>query len=252
VDGAIVDTWQSTTPAGNTTFTRSGSNANYVANSGGGIPAIDFTRSAPFLGDFSAANGAATIGDATILVWANFDGYTHTAPSSSYYYSIDGAGNEHTLGRDGNSPRPDYIYSFDGAAEVTGVPTSTNQPQPAGWKLYIARFYGTSLVGTRSMEAWIDSVGDGAVVANSPDLVNEDSTAYNGNANALRVGAWTNAGSGLDGQIRGFRVYNTILSNTEVREAAQAMTGVPEPSTIGLAVWLGTGGCLVTRKKRRQ
>ncbi|GAF78931.1 unnamed protein product, partial [marine sediment metagenome] len=104
------------------------SDARYVADSGGGIPAIDFDRTARFSGDFSTANGAATIGDSTIFVWANFDGYSdHSQGASSYYYSINGTGNEHTLGRDGTTARGDYLYSWDGGGEATGVPTSTEQ-----------------------------------------------------------------------------------------------------------------------------
>ena len=247
VDGAVVTTWESTTPAGDTTFTRSGSDARYVADSGldihgNPIPAIDFDRSAPFAGDFTAANGSAIIGDATIFAWANFDGYTdHGATSSSYYYSIQGddalGKNEHTLGRDGNDGT-DYIYHWDNFGQTTG----TLQPQPAGWNLYIARFYGASLVGTTSAEAWIDPVGNGAVVANAADLVNEDSLDYATDPANLKIGTWTSGTSGLDGQIRAVRIYNTILNNDEIGRAARDITGVPEPSTIVIAV-IGLIGC---------
>jgi hypothetical protein len=245
VDGATVTTWESSTAAGNTTFTRSDADARYVADSGGGMPAIDFDRSAPFLGDFSVANGGPTIGDATIFAWANFDGYTdHGVTSSSYYYSINGNGNEHTLGRDGNAGT-DYIYHWDGVGESTG----TLQPQPAGWNLYIARFFGASLVGSRSVEVWIDPVGDGAVVTGTPDLTNEDGTAYNANASEMRVGTWTNGGSGLDGQIRAIRVYNSILSDADVMVAAREITGVPEPSALMLLMISGLGILACARRR---
>ena len=234
VDGAVVTTWNSETPAGNTLFTRTGSDARYVANSGRNFPAIDFDRSAPFAGDFTAANGSSTLGDATIFVVANFDGYSdHGAGSSSYYYSIEGDGttNEHTLGRDGNDGT-DYLYHWDNFGETRG----TLQPQPAGWNLYIARFYGASLTGTTSAEVWIDPVGNGAVLSNAPDLVNDDGGAYATDPANLKIGTWTNGGSGLDGQIRGVRIYNTILSDEEVRAVASQMPVVypPEPSTIVL------------------
>jgi len=239
-DGAVVSTWSD----GATTFTRSGSDARYVADSGDGIPAIDFDRSAPFLGDVTTANGGATIGDATVLVWANFDGYSdHGASSSSYYFSIDGSGNEHTLGRDEDSGGPDAIYSWDGTNASYG-----NQ-SPAGWNLYIAKFYGASLSGMTSAEAWIDSVGDGAVVGGAADLTNEDSTAYNGNADSVRVGTWTNGGSGLDGQIRALRIYNTLLSDSEIQAAAAAITGVPEPST-AIMTLIGLIGSVTMRRKK--
>ena len=239
-DGAVVSSWSD----GTTTLTRSGSDARYVADSGGGIPAIDFDRSAPFAGDFSAANGGPTIGDATVLVWANFDGYTdHGASSSSYYFSISGSGNEHTLGRDGNDGT-DYIYHWDGAGQSTG----TLQPQPAGWNLYIARYFGASLTGTTSAEAWIDSAGNGAVVLGAADLTNDDGIAFNADANELRVGSWINGGSGLDGQIRAFQLYNSILSDSEIRAAAASMTGVPEPTSLMLAA-LGAIALFTRRSK---
>lgn len=238
VDGDVVNTWTD----GVTSFTRSGDDARYVADSGDGIPAIDFDRSAPFAGDFTTANGGPTIGDATVLVWANFDGYAdHAASASSYYFSIDGTGNEHTLGRDGNSGT-DYIYHWDGGGQSTG----TLQPQPAGWNLYIAKFYGASLTGSTSAEAWIDSVGNGAVVLGAADLTNSDSTAYLADADSLLIGTWTNGGSGLDGQIRAFQMYNTILSDSEIREAAAALTGVPEPASI-LLVGLGSLALVMRR-----
>lgn len=235
VDGAVVSTWEATGDNSSTTFTRSGGDARYVADSGGGVAAIDFDRSAPFLGDLtSALGGSTTITDATVLIWAKFDGYSHSASASSYYFSIDGSGNEHTLGRDGNSGT-DYIYHWDGGGQSTG----TLQPQPAGWNLYIAKFYGTP-GGSTSAEAWIDSVGNGAVVTGAADLTNSDGTGYNGNANSVRIGTWTNGGSGLDGQIRGLRIYNELLSDAEIQAAALAMTNVEvTPSTISIT---GQGG----------
>ena len=167
-------------------------------------------------------------------VWslsANFDGYSdHAVTASSYYFSINGSGNEHTLGRDGNSGT-DYIYHWDGAGQTTG----TLQPQPAGWNLYIAKFYGASLSGSTSAEAWIDPVGDGAVVSGTPALANTDGIAYNADADSLLIGTWTNSGGGLDGQIRAFQLYNTILSDSEIRAAAATMTGVPEPGSVLMA-----------------
>jgi hypothetical protein len=247
VDGAVVSTWDSAPAAGTTTFTGNGAGNRYIADSGSGIPAIDFDRSAPFAGDFTAANGSATLGDATVFVWANFDGYSdHGAGSSSYYFSIEGDGstNEHTLGRDGNDGT-DYIYHWDNFGETTG----TLQPQPAGWNLYIARFYGASLVGTDSAEAWIDAAGDGAVVTTNPaDLVNADSSAYSSDADKLQVGTWTSSGSGLDGQIRALRIYNTILGDAEVGRVAKEITGVPEPSSIVLLLVGMFGASRLPRK----
>jgi len=224
VDGATVNTWSD----GTTTFTRSGSDARYVADSGDGIPAIDFDRSAPFLGDITTPNGGATIGDATVLIWANFDGYSHIASSSSYFFSIDGGGNEHTLGRDQDAGGDDALYMYDGNSATYG-----NQ-SPGGWVLYIARYYGASISGATSAEAWIDTVGDGAVVTGAADATNSDSTAHNGNANSVRIGSWTPGSYGHDGQIRALRIYNTILSDAEIQTAAREITGLagPTPGTL--------------------
>ena len=224
VDGATVNTWSD----GTTTFTRSGSDARYVADSGDGIPAIDFDRSAPFLGDITTPNGGATIGDATVLIWANFDGYSHIASSSSYFFSIDGGGNEHTLGRDQDAGGDDALYMYDGNSATYG-----NQ-SPGGWVLYIARYYGASISGSTSAEAWIDTVGNGAVVTGAADATNSDSTAHNGNANSVRIGSWTPGSYGHDGQIRALRIYNTILSDAEIQTAAREITGLagPTPGTL--------------------
>lgn len=243
-DGATVSTWNATGDIAGTAFTRSTGDARYVADSGGGIASIDFDRSSPFLGNITAAlGGAGTITNATIMVWANFDGYSHAASSSSYYYSIDGTGNEHTLGRD-TGVSTDNIYHWDGSNATYG----TTQTQPAGWNLYIARFYATgSIVGNVSMQAWIDATGDGSVVTGAADLTNLDNIGYSGNADSVRIGSWTSGTSGLDGQIRGIRIYDTILDDNEVQAAAQSMTGVPEPSSMLLLVM---GVLPMLRRKR--
>jgi hypothetical protein len=241
VDGDTVTTWGATGDIAATTFTRSGGDARYVADSGGGIAAVDFDRSAPFLGDITAAlSGSSTITNATIMVWANFDGYSHAATNSSYYFSINGSGNEHTLGRDEDAGGPDTIYHYDGGGSTYGTSQST------GWNLYIAKFYGTP-VATISAEAWIDSVGDGAVVTGAADLTNSDNIGYNGNANSVSIGNWTSGDSGLDGQIRGLRIYDEILSDGDIQQAAASMTGVPEPSSIML---LAMGILPILRRKR--
>ena len=238
-------TWEASGDISSTTFTRSGGDARYVADSGGGRAAIDFDRSAPFLGDITAAmSGSSTITNATIMVWANFDGYTHGASSSSYYYTIDGTGNEHALGRDASASGTDALYHYDGSGATYGTGASS----PTGWNLYIAKFYGTaSIVGAVSAEAWVDGIGDGAVITGAADLTNSDNVGYSGNSNSVRIGSWTNGGSGLDGQIRGLRIYDTILNDTEIQAAAQSMTSVPEPSSIML---LAMGILPMLRRKR--
>ena len=74
VDGGGISDW-SDQANGHFFFNANDALPTYVANSGGGVPAIDFTRSSGFLGDFSGTAGS-VIGDATIFVVAETDSAT--------------------------------------------------------------------------------------------------------------------------------------------------------------------------------
>ena len=197
----------------------------YVADSGGGIPALDFTRSSGYLGDFSDSAGG-TIGDATIFVVARFDGYEHVPGSSSYFFSIDNFADpglpnvsEHTLGRDADGFGPDALYHWRGqpapaAAYGTNI-VEDNAGAPFGdFNYYTAIYRATDDGGgsVNEMEAWINGSDGGAL---TPDLTHNGS-GYLGLPSETRIGLWTNSGSGLDGMIREVLIYNRVLNSTEI------------------------------------
>ena len=211
------------------------SNANsltptYVADAGGGLPAIDLQRSSGFLGDFSSTAGS-LLGDATVFVIGKFGGYTHSSSSSSYFFSIDSSTGqaEHALGRDQSSLGPDQLYHW------------RSQPSPPG-------FYGTNIVENANgdfnyftavyrggdgsglgMEAWING---SAGLAGPADLSTAGSDApYGADPSKMRLGLWTSNSSGLDGQIRELLLYDRILTADEVQNVEEylATRAVGEP-----------------------
>ena len=226
VDGAGVADWFDTAHS-HFFFNANDTLPTYVADSGGGVPAIDFERSSGFLGDFSASAGS-TISDATIFVIARFDGYTHAASSSSYFFSIDNFADpgipdtsEHTLGRDSSTLGPDQLYHWRGQPSpeaAYGTNILEDQPgTPFGdFNYYTAIFRGADDGGgsVNEMEAWING-SSGATL--TPDVTHNGS-GYNSLPSETRIGLWTSNGSGLDGMIREVLIYNRVLNSQEITD----------------------------------
>ncbi len=226
VDGAGVLDWFDT-EHGHFFFNANDTLPTYVADSGGGVPAIDFERSSGFLGDFSSSAGS-TIGDATIFVVSRFDGYTHSPGSSSYFFSIDNFADpgipdtsEHTLGRDENSLGPDQLYHWRAQpdpAAAYGTNIVEDQPgTPFGdFNYYTAIYRGTDDGGgsVNEMEAWINGSSGGTL---TPDITHNGS-GYLGLASETRIGLWTSNGSGLDGMMREVLIYDRVLNSQEITD----------------------------------
>jgi hypothetical protein len=239
IDGADVLGWQDQA-FGNQFFSANTLLPTYVANSGGGKPAINFGRSSGFVGDFSSA-GFSSLGDATVFVVSRFDGYTHTASSSSYFFSIDNFASpgtpdasEYTLGRDAGPLGSNQLYHWRAQpAPEAAYGTNIVEDGPGGlygnFNYYTAIFRGTNDGGAvNEMAAWINGSLGGA---KTPDLFHNGS-AYFGLPSETRVGLWTNGGSGLDGMIREVLVYNRILNaqeitNVEAYLAQRALSPIP-------------------------
>jgi len=196
----------------------------YVANSGGGVPAIDFTRSSGFLGDFSATAGG-VIGDATIFVVARFDGYTHSSGSSSYFFSIDTFGDppnnsEHTLGRDQDGTNNDALYHWRGQpSPQAAYGTNIIEDIPGGFgdfNYYTSIFRGTDDGGgaVNEMEAWINGSSGGTA---TPDVTHNGS-GYSATPSLTRIGLWTSGVNGLDGMMREVLIYNRVLTSQEITD----------------------------------
>lgn len=221
----------------------------YVANSGGGVPAIDFTRSSGFLGDFSGSAGS-VIGDATIFVVARFDGYEHGSGSSSYFFSIDTFGDppnnsEHTLGRDANGPSADALYHWRGQpSPQSAYGTNIIEDRPGGFGdfNYFTSIFRESDDGggaVNEFEAWINGSNGGAA---TPDA-SLNGSGYSASPSETRIGLWTSGGSGLDGMIREILIYNRVLTSQEITDveaylAARSLS--PEPPTMLLEIDRGT------------
>ena len=196
----------------------------YVADSGGGVPAIDLQRSSGFVGDFRSSAGP-VIGDATIFIVARFDGYTHSATSSSYFFSIDSKGgppnnSEHTLARDQQGANNDVLYHWRGQpAPEARYGSKIIEDAPGGigeFNYYTSIFRGTDDGGgaVSEMEAWING-SNGAT--DTPDLTHNGS-GYSAAPSLTRIGLWTSGGSGLDGQIREVLIYNRVLKSKEISQ----------------------------------
>ena len=203
----------------------------YVADAGGGLPAIDFRRSSGFLGDFSGS-GDSTLGDATVFVVGKFDGYTHSAESSSYWFSIDSSTNqsEHTLGRDASGPSSDALYHWRAQPGPAGYYGTNTVETDDDFNYFTAVYRGGGESGV-GMRAWINGSSSLTGVADVSTAGSD--TAYGADPSKTRIGLWTNSGSGLDGQIRELLVYDRILSPTEVDSVEQYLSGRlagdPEP-----------------------
>ncbi len=240
VDGAGIFDWFDT-EHGHLFFNANETLPTYVADSGGGVAAIDFERSSGFVGDFSGSAGF-TMGDATIFVVARFDGYTHSSGSSSYFFSIDNFADpgipdtsEHTLGRDANTLGPDQLYHWRAQpdpAAAYGTNIIEDQPgTPFGdFNYYTAIFRGSDDGGgsVNEMEAWINGSSGGSL---TPDVAHNGS-GYSGVTSETRIGLWTSNGSGLDGMMREVLIYNRVLNSQEITDvenylAQRALSPVP-------------------------
>ncbi len=205
----------------------------YVADAGGGLPAIDFRRSSGFVGDFSSSGGS-KLGDATVFVVGKFDGYTHPVGSSSYWFSIDSSTNqsEHTLGRDANGSSFDALYHWRSQPSPPGYHGSNIVEASDDFNYFTAVYRGGSESGL-GMEAWINGSSGLAGVADVSTAGND--AAYGADPSKTRIGLWTNNGSGLDGQIRELLIYDRVLSPTEVDTVEDYLSGRlagdPEPPT---------------------
>lgn len=195
----------------------------YVADAGGGLPAVDFGRSSGFRGDFSSTAGS-VLGDATIFVLAKFGGYAHSSGSSSYFYSIDSStgGAEPALGRDQSSSGSDQLYHWRSQPSPPGFYGTNIVEDPGGDFNYYTALYrggGTSGVG---MEAWINGSGG---LSDPADLSTAGSdAAYAADPAKTRVGLWTSNASGLDGQIRELLIYDRLLDSSEVGQVEQYLS----------------------------
>ncbi len=214
----------------------------YVADSGGGQPAIDFTRNSGFVGSFASTAGA-TIGDATIFVIGRFAGYAHPAGSASYFYSIDSAtgGSEPTLGRQQRAGTgPDALFHNRGQpAQATYFGTNIVEDPAGAFTLYTARFRSAASGG--GMDALINLQPAQLVnISGSPD------SGYEADPSKTRIGLSTANDNGLDGMIREVIIYNRILAPQEMTalhayllrrtQASTAPVILAQPST--------TGGCV--------
>jgi len=188
----------------------------YIADAGGGLPAIDFHRSSGFIGDFSSTAGS-TIGDATVFLIGKFGGYSdHGASSSSYWFSIDSSTNEaeHTLGRDESGPHPDALYHWRNQPSPPGFYGSNIVEDVSGDFNYFTAVYRGGGGSGEGMQAWING-STGLAAAADVSTAGHDA-AYGADPSKTRVGLWTSNGSGLDGQIRELLIYDRVLSPTEV------------------------------------
>ncbi len=186
----------------------------FVADSGDGKPAIDFSRSSGFIGDFSSTAGS-TIGDATIFVVGRFAGYSHGAGSSSYWYSITSStdGSEHTLGRDERAGTgPNALYHWRGRPDQKAYYGDDIQEHPGGaFNYYTSVFLGKESGG--GVRASVNGV-DG----NLQNISGHPDTAYEADPSQTRIGLWTSNGSGLDGMIREVLIYDRVLSLEDIAQ----------------------------------
>lgn len=208
----------------------------FVADSGDGNPAIDFSRSSGFIGDFSSTAGA-TIGDATIFVVGRFSGYSHGASSSSYWFSIASStgGSEHTLGRDQRAGTgPDALYHWRGRPDQKAYYGDAITEDPKGtFNYYTAVFRGEESGG--GVQASINGK-DGSL----KNISGDPNTAYESDPSQTRIGLWTSNGSGLDGMIREILIYDRILSSTEIAKVEayleEAASGVKTEAPSRLSI----------------
>ena len=210
--------------------------ATYVADSGGGKPALDFTRNSGFIGNFSSTAGAA-IGDATVFVVGRFAGYSHPASAASYWFSIDSStgGSEPTLGRqERGGVGANALFHKGGMAGQNDHFGNNIVEDPAGaFTLYTAVFRNAG-----GVSAFINGVNGN--LANG-----QANTSYHADPGKTRIGLSTANGDGLDGQIRELVIYNRLLTPTEttqVQDYLARQAAVTMPITI-LTPPANTGGC---------
>ena len=196
----------------------------YIADAGGGLPAIDFRRSSGFMGDFTSTAGS-SLGDSTIFVIGKFNGYRHSSGNSSYWFSIDSSTtqSEHALGRDQNGSDLDALYHWRSQPGPAGFYGTNITDNPNGDFNYFTAVYRGGAGADVGMEAWIN--GSDGLTGTADVTTAGFESVYDSDPSKMRVGLWTNDGSGLDGQIRELLVYNRILSEPEVRSVESYLSG---------------------------
>ena len=128
----------------------------------------------------------------------------------------------------------DALYHWRSQPGPAGFYGTNITESPNGDFNYFTAVYRGGVGAGVGMEAWING-SDGLMGVADVSTAGVES-AYGSDPSKMRVGLWTNNGSGLDGQIRELLVYNRILSAPEVRSIesylAGRITGSPTfPST---------------------
>ncbi len=214
----------------------------YIADSGGGQPAIDFRRNSGFMGSFASTAGA-TIGDATIFVVGRFAGYSHPSSDASYFYSIDSStgGSEHSLGRQQRAGvGPDALFHNRGQpAQATYLGANIVEDAGGAFTLYTATFRGAASGG--GVSALINRQ-DGQLI----NVSGSATSAYEADPAKTRIGLSTANDNGLDGMIREVVVFNRILSSQEMEAVYGylARRSMAATGPVILTQPASTGGCV--------
>lgn len=256
VDGAPVTNW--TSQVGGHVFGTIAGNAQptYVADSGGGIPAIDFTRTSGFRGGFGSSSNF--LRESTIFVIARLDDLDDPSPPTSFFYDIGspapGSVGTQNLARrshpnDPNRPHGLFHDPRPGGAGATSELFGDNIEQaPDGtFNYYSALFDVADPLYPLRARASINSVESTLF---PPHLPSQHQLYFGNRANVF-VGTNDQGRNGLDGQIRELLIYDRILSDSEVAQVesylADQATVIPEPGTLAL---LGLAGITMLRRRR--
>ncbi|MGE0267765.1 MAG: LamG-like jellyroll fold domain-containing protein [Candidatus Omnitrophota bacterium] len=192
---------------------------NVAANTA--VPAVNFTnlRSVDFdgagdyisFGDMNVIDGATTL---SVALWVQVDNLT--ADNSLINKDVHGANAEFLLWRDeaGSVSGRTDIFSIlisNGSTDAR-IEGATNSANDANWHHVAVTFQAGSVTGLR---LYIDGVED----PNSP-VSTAAIAALESNANPVRIGADSSGGVGLNGRMDDVRLYNRLLSTTEIQRLA--------------------------------